>query len=232
MLLNQSEDSHVSFLSPGTQGSARTWRCSLQEVTVMQRLWPLNPSWGDLTLRYLGSIIESSQSMILAAKQNYLPQIHGSLKWLRHNFIIRVLKEMQHITHEDAFEHCFKGLQLGYPPKNASLLGQPFLCQDHVSAEQIKSALEQVGHSFHIEDAPWFGFVLKQVRMFKTKQTGFCTHYIDTLIHSSHHILYQTRYICSLLAPVLYDPMLCLFIIFFNHKSDLKDGRIHTKYSV
>ena len=128
MLLNQSEDSHVSFLSPGTQGSARTWRCSLQEVTVMQRLWPLNPSWGDLTLRYLGSIIESSQSMILAAKQNYLPQIHGSLK-LRHNFIIRVLKEMQHITHEDAFEHCFKvcnaciyfglakGLQLGYPQK-------------------------------------------------------------------------------------------------------------------
>lgn len=78
---------------------------------------------------------------------------------------------MQHITHEDAKKSTAffaamkrisfglaKDLQPGYSPSKQPLLywAKLFLCQDHVSAEQIKSALEQVGHSFHIEDAPWF----------------------------------------------------------------------------
>jgi len=47
----------------------------------------------------------------------------GDVLYKKHNFIMKLLKEMQHITHED-----------------------------HVSAEQIQHALEQVGHPFHIED--------------------------------------------------------------------------------
>ncbi|CAK9046445.1 unnamed protein product [Durusdinium trenchii] len=47
----------------------------------------------------------------------------GDVLYKKHGFVIRILKEMQHITHED-----------------------------YVTSEQIKKALEHVGHPFHLED--------------------------------------------------------------------------------
>eukprot|EP00439_Symbiodinium_sp_Y106_P079369 s477_g18.t1 len=71
----------------------------------------------------------AERAMVKSAERAETTQVRKAIKdmgdvlYKKHNFIMKLLKEMQHITHED-----------------------------HVSAEQIQHALEQVGHPFHIED--------------------------------------------------------------------------------
>jgi len=71
----------------------------------------------------------AERAMVKSAERAETTQVRKAVKELgdvlykKQNFVIRLLKEMKHLTHEDL-----------------------------VSTEQIQSALEQVGHPFHIED--------------------------------------------------------------------------------
>lgn len=65
---------------------------------------------------------------------------------VRHGMVIRLLKEMQHITHEDT---GFAGLQaLG----ERAVFCETGFGQDYVTSEQMMKALEAVGHPFRLED--------------------------------------------------------------------------------
>ncbi|CAJ1407988.1 unnamed protein product [Effrenium voratum] len=95
----------------------------------------LDPDWTTVMMHTKNPLDDrhdhayAERAMVKSAERAETTQVRKAVKDLgdvlykKHNFIIRILKEMQHITHED-----------------------------HVNAEQIKHALEQVGHTFHIED--------------------------------------------------------------------------------
>ncbi|CAE7679512.1 EFHC1 [Symbiodinium microadriaticum] len=95
----------------------------------------LDPDWTTVMMQTKPPLDDShdhsyaERAMVKSAERAETTQVRKAIKdmgdvlYKKHNFIMKLLKEMQHITHED-----------------------------HVSAEQIQHALEQVGHPFHIED--------------------------------------------------------------------------------
>lgn len=105
----------------GAQGGERFGRCALQEVT-----WQGNHhTWRVMRKLKLLSLMTGP---------------------VRHGMVIRLLKEMQHITHEDT---GFAGLQaLG----ESAVFCETGFGQDYVTSEQIMKALETVGHPFRLED--------------------------------------------------------------------------------